>query len=156
MKGNPGVSKIKNGYNPATWMLEVTSPSQETALGIDFADIYKSSELYRLVHDALLESKQQDGMSVFCFFSKLLLMYLLCFRRNKALIKDLSKPAPGSKDLHFDTQYAQSFFTQCMACLWKQRWSYWRNPPYTAVRFLSTTITSLTFGTMFWDMGTKM
>ncbi|KAK9232149.1 hypothetical protein WN943_022392 [Citrus x changshan-huyou] len=122
-EGNPGVSKIKNGYNPATWMLEVTSPSQETALGIDFADIYKSSELYR---------------------------------RNKALIKDLSKPAPGSKDLHFDTQYAQSFFTQCMACLWKQRWSYWRNPPYTAVRFLSTTITSLTFGTMFWDMGTKM
>ncbi|KAH9714823.1 ABC transporter G family member 40 [Citrus sinensis] len=121
-EGIRGVSKIKDGYNPATWMLEVTAPSQETALGIDFADIYKSSELYR---------------------------------RNKALIKDISKPAPGSKDLHFATQYAQSFFTQCMACLWKQHWSYWRNPPYSAVRFLFTTIIALAFGTMFWDMGTK-
>ncbi|KAH9666423.1 ABC transporter G family member 40 [Citrus sinensis] len=121
-EGIRGVCKIKDGYNPATWMLEVTAPSQETALGIDFADIYKSSELYR---------------------------------RNKALIKDISKPAPGSKDLHFATQYAQSFFTQCMACLWKQHWSYWRNPPYSAVRFLFTTIIALAFGTMFWDMGTK-
>ena len=52
MKGIQGVSKIKDGYNPATWMLEVTAPSQETALGIDFADFYKSSELYRLVQNS--------------------------------------------------------------------------------------------------------
>lgn len=50
MKGIPGVSTIKDGYNPATWMLEITTPSQEISLGIDFAVIYKSSELYRLVH----------------------------------------------------------------------------------------------------------
>jgi hypothetical protein len=42
-----GVSKIKDGYNPATWMLEVTSSSQEMALGVDFADIYKNSNLLR-------------------------------------------------------------------------------------------------------------
>lgn len=28
-------------------MLEVTSTAQEVALGVDFADIYKNSELYR-------------------------------------------------------------------------------------------------------------
>ncbi|KAG5551931.1 hypothetical protein RHGRI_010140 [Rhododendron griersonianum] len=46
-EGINGVSKIKDGYNPATWMLEVTSSASETALGVDFASLYKNSELYR-------------------------------------------------------------------------------------------------------------
>lgn len=46
-KGIRGVSKMKNGYNPANWMLEVTSAAQEAALGINFTDIYKNSEAYR-------------------------------------------------------------------------------------------------------------
>ncbi|KAK4801462.1 hypothetical protein SAY86_021949 [Trapa natans] len=121
-EGIEGVSKIKDGYNPATWMLEVTTAAQELTLEVDFADFYKQSDLYR---------------------------------RNKALIKELSVPPPGSKDLYFPTQYSQSFLTQCRACLWKQRWSYWRNPPYTAVRFLFTTFTAIMFGTMFWDLGSQ-
>ncbi|KAL2332415.1 hypothetical protein Fmac_019996 [Flemingia macrophylla] len=117
-----GVSKIKDGYNPATWMLEVTTTAQELSLGVDFTNLYKNSDL---------------------------------FRRNKQLIQELGQPAPGSKDLHFPTQYSQSFLVQCQACLWKQRWSYWRNPPYTAVRFFFTTFIALMFGTMFWDLGGK-
>nr|QVT92293.1 ABC transporter [Salvia miltiorrhiza] len=117
-----GVSKIKDGYNPATWMLEVTTSAQEMMLGVDFVDHYKNSDLYA---------------------------------RNKALIKELSVPRPGTKDLYFPTQYSQSFLTQCIACLWKQHWSYWRNPPYTAVRFLFTTFIALIFGTIFWDLGSK-
>ncbi|KAL6208156.1 hypothetical protein ACLB2K_019107 [Fragaria x ananassa] len=46
-EGISGVSKMKNGYNPATWMLEVTSAAKEAALGINFTDIYKESEAYR-------------------------------------------------------------------------------------------------------------
>ncbi|ONM41191.1 ABC transporter G family member 40 [Zea mays] len=117
-----GVSKIKDGYNPATWMLEVTTTSQEQILGVDFSDIYKKSELYQ---------------------------------RNKALIKELSQPAPGSTDLHFPSKYAQSSITQCVACLWKQNLSYWRNPPYNTVRFFFTTIIALLLGTIFWDLGGK-
>ncbi|KAK9032478.1 hypothetical protein V6N11_056740 [Hibiscus sabdariffa] len=117
-----GIPKIKDGYNPATWMLEVTSAAQEEALGVNFTDIYKNSELCR---------------------------------RNKALVKELSSPAPGSKDLYFQTTYSQSLLTQCMACLWKQYWSYWRNPQYTAVRFLFTTTIALLFGTIYWDIGSK-
>jgi len=49
VKGIRGVRKIEDGYNPATWMLEVTTPAQELALGIDFADSYKNSDLYRWV-----------------------------------------------------------------------------------------------------------
>ncbi|KAK7264776.1 hypothetical protein RJT34_32386 [Clitoria ternatea] len=43
----PGVPKIKDNYNPATWMLESTSASLEAELQIDFAQIYKESHLYR-------------------------------------------------------------------------------------------------------------
>ncbi|KHN39247.1 Pleiotropic drug resistance protein 1 [Glycine soja] len=42
-----GVSKIKDCYNPATWMLEVTTSAQELTLGVDFHEIYKNSELCR-------------------------------------------------------------------------------------------------------------
>ncbi|KAJ6842230.1 ABC transporter G family member 42-like [Iris pallida] len=43
----PGVPKIKEKYNPATWMLEVSSISAEIRLQIDFAEYYKSSPLYQ-------------------------------------------------------------------------------------------------------------
>lgn len=43
----PGVAKIKEGYNPATWMLDVTSSAQEGQLDVDFAEIYANSGLYR-------------------------------------------------------------------------------------------------------------
>ncbi|OIT36141.1 PREDICTED: pleiotropic drug resistance protein 1-like isoform X1 [Nicotiana attenuata] len=118
-----GISKIQDGYNPATWMLEVTTSAQEMMLGVDFSDLYKKSDLYR---------------------------------RNKVLISELGVPRPGTKDLYFDSQYSQPFWTQCMACLWKQHWSYWRNPAYTAVRFLFTVFVALAIGTMFWDLGTKV
>ncbi|KAI3830813.1 hypothetical protein MKW92_006041 [Papaver armeniacum] len=121
-EGIEGVGKIKDGYNPATWMLEVTSAGHEGGLGVDFTDVYKNSELYK---------------------------------RNKDLIAELSIAPPGTKDLYFPTMYSRSFFTQCMACLWKQYWSYWRNPPYTAVRFFFTVVIALMFGTIFWDLGTR-
>ncbi|KAK9927467.1 hypothetical protein M0R45_024650 [Rubus argutus] len=121
-EGISGISKIKDGYNPATWMLEVTSAAQEASLGVHFADIYKNSEAYR---------------------------------RNKTLIKELSTPAPNSKDLYFPTQYSRSIFTQCLACLWKQSASYWRNPQYSAVRLFFTTMMAVLLGSIFWDFGSK-
>ncbi|KAL3686206.1 hypothetical protein R1sor_004228 [Riccia sorocarpa] len=45
----PGAPKIKEGYNPATWMLEVSSVGVETKLGVDFADVYESSDLFQKV-----------------------------------------------------------------------------------------------------------
>lgn len=85
-----------------------------------------------------------------------LVHHLFChFRRNKALIEEISTPPPDSSDLHFKTKHSQPFFIQCLACLWKQRLSYWRNPPYTAVRFFFTTTIALLFGTIFWDLGSK-
>lgn len=49
MQAIPGVAKIKDGYNPATWMLEVTNIGVENTLGVDFADLYLKSDLYQWV-----------------------------------------------------------------------------------------------------------
>ena len=42
-----GVPRIQEGINPATWMLEVTRPAEERRLGLDFAEVYQESELFR-------------------------------------------------------------------------------------------------------------
>ncbi|EEF33324.1 ATP-binding cassette transporter, putative [Ricinus communis] len=116
----PGVPKIKDGYNPATWMLEISSIAVESQLGVDFADIYANSDLYQ---------------------------------RNQELIKELSTPPPGSKDLYFPTKYSQNFVTQCKACFWKQYWSYWRNTQFNTIRFIMTIIIGILFGAVFWSKG---
>lgn len=118
----PGVPKIKDGYNPATWMLEITTSSMETQLQVDFAVIYANSPLYQ---------------------------------RNQELSKELSTPSPGSKDLYFPSKYSQPFLVQCRACFCKQRWSYWRNPQYNAIRFYITVIIGILFGLIFWNAGQK-
>jgi hypothetical protein len=41
-----GVCPIKDGQNPATWMLEISTPYAEERIGKDFADIYLNSNLY--------------------------------------------------------------------------------------------------------------
>ncbi|THG15397.1 hypothetical protein TEA_013503 [Camellia sinensis var. sinensis] len=102
----PGVPNITEGYNPATWMLDVSSTSVEAQLDVDFAEIYANSGLYQ----------------------------------NQELIKELSTPAPGTNDLYFPTKYSQSLLTQCLACFWKQHWSYWRNSQYNAIRFFMTIV----------------
>ncbi|XP_059597445.1 pleiotropic drug resistance protein 2 [Vitis vinifera] len=116
----PGVPKVRDGQNPATWMLEVSSAAVEAQLGVDFAEIYAKSELYQ---------------------------------RNQELIKVISTPSPGSKNLYFPTKYSQSFITQCKACFWKQHWSYWRNPPYNAIRLFLTIIIGVLFGAIFRNKG---
>ncbi|PPS13301.1 hypothetical protein GOBAR_AA07350 [Gossypium barbadense] len=42
-----GIPSMPDGYNPATWMLEITNPVVEQRIGRDFADIYTNSAEYR-------------------------------------------------------------------------------------------------------------
>ncbi|KAK6157910.1 hypothetical protein DH2020_012158 [Rehmannia glutinosa] len=119
----PGVPKIKDDCNPATWMLEVTSASSEVELGIDFSHIYMKSALHE---------------------------------NNKILVRELSTPLSGSKELHFPTRYSQNGWGQFKTCLWKQYWSYWRSPSYNLTRFIYMLIASFLFGFLFWDQGKKI
>ncbi|KAE9619280.1 putative iron-chelate-transporting ATPase [Lupinus albus] len=119
----PGVPRIKDGYNPATWMLKISSPSVESQLNVDFAELYTKSELYQ---------------------------------RNQELVKELSTPLHGTKDLYFPTKYSRSFITQCKVCFLKQHWSYWRNPQYNVIRFFLAITVGLIFGLTFWQKGDKI
>jgi ABC-type multidrug transport system ATPase subunit/ABC-type multidrug transport system permease subunit len=115
-----GVPKIKDGINPSTWMLEVTSQASEQKLDVNFADIYTKSALYQ---------------------------------RNEDLINQLSSPAPGVQDISFPTEYAQPFWQQCLACLWKQRRSYWRNPYYNVIRIFLAVLYGCFYGTICLGFG---
>ncbi|EPS72117.1 hypothetical protein M569_02641, partial [Genlisea aurea] len=117
-----GVPRMRPGYNPATWMLEITSSAEENRLGVDFAEIYRSSNVYKI---------------------------------NKRLVERISRPSIDSKDIKFLTKYSRPFFDQFLSCLWKQHLSYWRNPQYTAVRFVYTLIISLMLGSICWKFGSK-
>ncbi|CAN7013037.1 hypothetical protein IGI04_012326 [Brassica rapa subsp. trilocularis] len=43
----PGVPKMKENTNPATWLLDITSRSSEDKIGVDLAQIYKESSLFK-------------------------------------------------------------------------------------------------------------
>ncbi|XP_045820317.1 ABC transporter G family member 31-like [Trifolium pratense] len=53
-----GISPISSGYNPATWMLEVTTPAIEEKIGVDFTDVYENSEQFRSVEAAIRQYEQ--------------------------------------------------------------------------------------------------
>ncbi|XP_057840632.2 ABC transporter G family member 29-like [Cryptomeria japonica] len=77
------------------------------------------------------------------------------YEKNISLVKELSVPTSGAKDLYFPTQYSQSFFGQFKFCLWKQNWSYWRSPGYNSVRILTSFLVGVIFGAIFWKVGGK-
>ena len=43
----PNVPPHKEGVNPATWMLEISTPGQEKRIGVDFSAYYEESEQAR-------------------------------------------------------------------------------------------------------------
>ncbi|KAH6782331.1 pleiotropic drug resistance 1 [Perilla frutescens var. hirtella] len=77
------------------------------------------------------------------------------YQENKALVKELSIPPPSAKDLQFPTQYSQSTWSQFSLILWKQKWTYWRNPDYNLSRFFFTLAAALIISSIFWRVGTK-
>ncbi|XP_060167398.1 LOW QUALITY PROTEIN: pleiotropic drug resistance protein 3-like [Lycium barbarum] len=122
-EGISGVPKIKNNFNPATYMLEVTSTSNEAEISVDFAEVYKNSALHK---------------------------------NNEELVKNLSFPPAGSKDLHFPTRFSQNGWGQFKTCFWKQYLSYWRSPSYNLIRSLHMLFASVVFGLLFWDKAKKL
>ncbi|CBI17068.3 unnamed protein product, partial [Vitis vinifera] len=64
----PGVTKIKEGYNPATWMLEVSTSAVEAQLDIDFAEVYANSALYQRNQDLIKELSTPALVSKYLYF----------------------------------------------------------------------------------------
>lgn len=185
-QGVPGVPKIKENYNPATWMLEVTSPSAEAKLELDFASFYQESNLcrYRLQssevkrHGAWVlnwlksksiclkragNSKEYNNKALasnlphqhLLHQTKWHYVHVLC-RENRELVKILSSPVQGSKELHFPTRFPLNGWQQFSACIWKLHLTYWRSPHYNLARYLVFILSSLLFGALLWQKGKKM
>lgn len=55
-----GVPRIRSGHNPAAWMLEVTASVEESRLGVDFAEIYQRSRLFKQNRE-LVDSLSSPG-----------------------------------------------------------------------------------------------
>lgn len=47
MQSIPGIPGIKEGANPAAWMLEISTSGMEEKLGVDFAELYHNSDAYQ-------------------------------------------------------------------------------------------------------------
>ena len=50
MQAFEGIEPIKEGINPATWMLEQTGGNVERKIGKDFAELYEQSDIHKCAH----------------------------------------------------------------------------------------------------------
>ncbi|CAK9153457.1 unnamed protein product [Ilex paraguariensis] len=67
----PCVPKIRDGCNPATWMLEISSPIAEAQLDVDFAEIYANSNLCMRNQELIKKlSTPAPGSQDLCFRTK--------------------------------------------------------------------------------------
>ncbi|XP_023513303.1 ABC transporter G family member 31-like [Cucurbita pepo subsp. pepo] len=87
-EGIGGISPIPESYNPATWMLEVTTPAAEQRIGRDFADLYRNSDQYRNVETSIKQfSVPQDGEEPLKFNSTYsqttLSQFLICLWKQR-------------------------------------------------------------------------
>ena len=116
-----GVPPIKPGYNPATWMLEVTGGSMATAFkaaDLDFPDEYAKSDLRE---------------------------------ENLAKMDELVKQTlESSAVLSVEGKYATSIFpTQAKMLLKKYFAYYWRAPHYNFTRIVMTIAIALIYGLVY-------
>lgn len=76
VQGISGVPPIPEGYNPATWMLEATTPSIEDKIGEDFAELYEKSAQFRYF---LYCHFKQHAQFWICKYSEMHLLVIYLF-----------------------------------------------------------------------------
>ncbi|KVH94078.1 hypothetical protein Ccrd_003864 [Cynara cardunculus var. scolymus] len=79
-----GISPMPSEYNPANWMLEMTTPAVEERIGQDFAVIYKNSKQYRDIEALIRQTSTPQPGSEPLYFSSTysrsgLLQFQTCF-----------------------------------------------------------------------------
>ncbi|TMW67499.1 hypothetical protein Poli38472_011119 [Pythium oligandrum] len=118
-----GVSPLDEGYNPATWMLEVIGAGVGNTANADtdFVSLFESSEKKALLDANLV----RPGVCV---------------------------PAPGTSALTFTSKRAASNWTQARFLLKRFADLYWRTPEYNATRLVMYLLLGLMFGLAFVGM----
>ncbi|KAJ4889359.1 ABC transporter G family member 34 [Raphanus sativus] len=79
-----GVLEIKDGYNPATWMLDITTPSMESQMCVGFAQLFTNSSIHRRDQKLIKElSTPAPGSKYLYFQTKYLQLFLT---QNQSLL----------------------------------------------------------------------
>ncbi|CAD5327980.1 unnamed protein product [Arabidopsis thaliana] len=73
------------------------------------------------------------------------------YKQNKMVVEQLSSASLGSEALRFPSQFSQTAWVQLKACLWKQHYSYWRNPSHNITRIVFILLDSTLCGLLFWQ-----
>ncbi|KAL6777130.1 hypothetical protein ACKKBF_B20305 [Auxenochlorella protothecoides x Auxenochlorella symbiontica] len=124
LEAQPGVEPIRPGYNPATWMLEVTGGSMSTTFkdaGQDFPTLYKASSLYQAN-----EAHAAHVMAV---------------------------GAETHRPLSLSSQFAVSHAMQRRWLIRKFCKMYWYLPEYNMTRIMLTVVISLVYGATYFGQG---
>lgn len=122
LEGIPGTTPIRDGENPASWMLEVIgagASAQRSASTFDFAEYYHLSRA-RNIYEQTLNSE------------------------------GITRPGNEPRIVLAD-QYAASYGVQARECLHKIFTTYWRNPNYNVVRIFIAIVVSVVFGSVYWQ-----
>jgi ABC-type multidrug transport system ATPase subunit len=117
----PGVSPIKPGYNPATWMLECIGAGVENAAAVeqaDFADVFDASS-QRVVME---EDLDQDGVL---------------------------RPSPDLPELKFGRKRASRNLVQFRLLSARFFRLYWRTPTYNLTRLMVNVLLGAIFAAIY-------
>ena len=106
-------------------MLEASTESHGSST--DFAEVWVNSSLSKNV-DVMIQSMLDANSNA---------------SGDDALVK-----------LSVENEFAASEVQQLLALSWKWCTLYWRKPAYNAVRLAITAFLALTFGAIYWDLGT--
>ena len=120
-----GVVPLTAGYNPATWMLEVTGSSMSTvfkAANNDFAELYQESSL--------------------------------CTVNTAAANQLVSEAASALAAVVNESNYAAPLVQRYKMIMWKFFLIYWRSPHYNFTRMALTLGVALLYGLVYFKQGT--
>ncbi|KAL3663569.1 hypothetical protein V7S43_011456 [Phytophthora oleae] len=116
-----GVAKLEDGYNPATWMLEVIGAGVGNSDGkADFVSIFKSSEHYRELEANL----DREGVT---------------------------RPSASIPELTFKRKRAASNWTQAKFLTKRWFDMYWRTPTFNLTRIIVAVVLALSLGFSYLD-----
>ncbi|ETP29661.1 hypothetical protein F442_21243 [Phytophthora nicotianae P10297] len=117
-----GVDKLRDNYNPASWMLDVIGAGVGNSNGdkTDFVSIFNSSAL----HERLQSNLDREGVS---------------------------RPSPSMPPLVYDDKRAATELTQMKFLLLRFANMYWRTPSYNLTRFVVWTGLGLLTGITYLD-----
>jgi ABC-type multidrug transport system permease subunit len=119
-----GVVPLTPGYNPATWMLEVTGSSMSTvfkAADKDFAELYQESSL--------------------------------CTVNTATANQLVSEAASASAPVVGKSKYAAPLVQRYKMILWKFFIIYWRSPHYNFTRMVLTLFVAFLYGLVYYNQG---